>query len=121
MAQFMMKQNTAHADAVMCAPAACSARMEAASASENLSMDTAMCAVSFFVVLVLAVVLRLIGSLLPDGSIGRHTHNRHTATACKYQTCKRQQQNGYGRQSTAHNYLTQCLSENSPSRNSGAI
>ena len=61
MAQFMMKQNTAHADAVMCAPAACSARMEAASASENLSMDTAMCAVSFFVVLVLAVVLRLIG------------------------------------------------------------
>lgn len=63
MAQFMMKQHTAHADAVMCAPAACSARMEAASASasENLSMDTAMCAVSFFVVLVLAVVLRLIG------------------------------------------------------------
>ncbi len=49
MAQFMMKQNTAHADAAMCAPAACSARMEAASASENLSMDTAMCAVSFFV------------------------------------------------------------------------
>ena len=64
MAQFMMKQNTAHADAVMCAPAACSARMEAASASENLSMDTAMCAVSFFVVLVLAVVLRLIGLLV---------------------------------------------------------
>ena len=61
MAQFMMKQNTAHADAVMCAPAACSARMEAASASENLSMDTAMCAVSFFVVLVLAVALRLAG------------------------------------------------------------
>ena len=51
MAQFMMKQHTAHADAVMCAPAACSARMEAASASETLSMDTAMCAVSFFVVL----------------------------------------------------------------------
>ena len=64
MAQFMMKQHTAHADAVMCAPAACSARMEAASASENLSMDTAMCAVSFFVVLVLAVVLRLIGLLV---------------------------------------------------------
>lgn len=61
MAQFMMKQHTAHADAAACAPAACSARMEAASASENLSMDTAMCAVSFFVVLVLAVVLRLIG------------------------------------------------------------
>ena len=61
MAQFMMKQHTTHADAAVCAPAACSARMEAASASENLSMDTAMCAVSFFVVLVLAVVLRLIG------------------------------------------------------------
>ena len=61
MAQFMAKQNTACADAAMCAPAACSARMEAASASENLSMDTAMCAVSFFVVLVLAVVLRLAG------------------------------------------------------------
>lgn len=61
MAQFMMKQHTAHADAAACAPATCSAHMEAASASENLSMDTAMCAVSFFVVLVLAVVLRLIG------------------------------------------------------------
>ena len=61
MAQFMMKQHTAHADAAACAPATCSARMEAASASENLSMDTAMCAVSFFVVLVLAVALRLAG------------------------------------------------------------
>ena len=61
MAQFMMKQNTAHADAAKCAPAACSARMEAASASEYFSMDTAMCAVSFFVVLVLAVALRLSG------------------------------------------------------------
>ena len=61
MAQFMMKQNTAHADAATCAPAACSARMEAASASEYFSMDTAMCAVSFFVVLVLAVALRLSG------------------------------------------------------------
>ena len=59
MAQFMMKQHTAHADAAACAPATCSARMEAASASENLSMDTAMCAVSFFVVLVLAAALRL--------------------------------------------------------------
>ena len=61
MTQFMMKQNTAHADAATCAPAACSARMEAASASEYFSMDTAMCAVSFFVVLVLAVALRLSG------------------------------------------------------------
>lgn len=61
MAQFMMKQNTAHADAAMCAPAACSARKEAASASEIFSMDTAMCAVSFFVVLVLAAALRLVG------------------------------------------------------------
>ncbi len=61
MTQFMMKQNTAHADAATCAPATCSACMEAASASEILSMDTAMCAVSFFVVLVLAAVLRLAG------------------------------------------------------------
>ena len=37
MAQFMMKQHTAHVDAAACAPATCSARMEAASASENLS------------------------------------------------------------------------------------
>ena len=61
MAQFMMKQHTAHADAAACAPAACSARMETASASENFSMDTATCAVSFFVALVLAAALRIYG------------------------------------------------------------
>ena len=60
MAQFMTKQNHAHADAAMCAPAACSARMSSASSVDFLS-DTAMCAVSVFVsiVLVLAVALRL--------------------------------------------------------------
>ena len=61
MAQFMMKQHTAHADAAACAPAACSTRMETASASENFSKDTATCAVSFFVVLVLAAALRIYG------------------------------------------------------------
>ena len=62
MMQFGCKQNTACADAAMCAPAACDAR--ATSESMNIVLDTAMCAVSFFVslsVLILAVVLRLFG------------------------------------------------------------
>ena len=61
MAQFMMKQHTAHADAATCAPAACSARMESAAANETFCMDTAMCAVSFFVVLLLAAALHIYG------------------------------------------------------------
>lgn len=62
MMQFSRKQNTACADAAVCAPAACNAR--ATSDMQNTAMDTAMCAVSFFValfVLLLAVVLRLSG------------------------------------------------------------
>ena len=57
MMQLACKQNTTSADAAMCAPATCDARMS--NASVNTCLDTAICAVSIFIVLVLAAALRL--------------------------------------------------------------
>ena len=55
MMQFNRQQNTAYADAATCAPADCAATC-AGMESGKITLDTAMFAVSFFVILVVGII-----------------------------------------------------------------